>query len=93
MHRGDVWVVRMGDQGNAGSPEPRIALGAGDFSAEFGCELAENSRNMDAHLLEYATVHDRHFAAATGRTAMVGAAPWRAQETPRRPLGEGRDCR
>ena len=48
---------------------------------------------MDAHFLEHAAVHDRHFTAAVGRAAVIGAAPARASESAhrvRRQHGTGR---
>ncbi len=60
-----VGVPRMRDQRDAGRPEARVFLGAGDLLAEFGREFAEHGRGVDADLLEDAAVHDRHGPAAT----------------------------
>ena len=49
-----VRVVRMRDERDAGRPEARIVLGAGDLLAELGRELAVHGRGVDAGLLEHA---------------------------------------
>ena len=90
VHRRHMRVLRMADQRNAGRPKPRIGVGAGDLLAEFGRELAENGRDVDADLFEYAAMHDRHHPAAAVRAAVIAAAPGRANETSRGTIRERR---
>ena len=80
MHCRHMRVLQVGDQRDAGCPEPRIIGRAWDFLAEFGREFAEHGRHVHADLLEYAPLHDRHDATATGRPSMVGALPGRAHK-------------
>ena len=48
--------------------------GAGHLLAELGAELAEHGRDVDADLLEHATAHDRHGAAAAFLAVRAGLA-------------------
>src|ERR1700690_2983486 len=48
-------------------PEARIVGGAGDLLSEFRREFAMHGRAMHADLLEHASAHQRHHAAAAGR--------------------------
>ena len=66
VHRRHVRIPQVRDQRDAGGPEARVLLGAGDFLAEFRRELAVHGRAMHADLLEHAAVHHRHHAAAAG---------------------------
>src|SRR5262249_10135267 len=43
-----VWILRMGDERNAGSPKARIDFGPGNVFAEFRRKLAEYSGHMHA---------------------------------------------
>ena len=90
VHRRHMRVLQMGDQRDAGGPEPRIGFGSGNFLAEFGREFAEHGRDVDADLLEHPALHHRHHAAAAGRAGVIGAAPRRADESAGRLRGERR---
>ncbi len=85
MYGGDMRIARMGDQRNAGGPEARIGLGAGDLSAEFGRELAVYGRDMHAGLLEKPSMQHRHDAATAFAAIVARALPRRALE----PAGPG----
>ncbi len=76
----DVRVPRMGDERDAGGPEARILVRAGDLAAELGRELAVHRRDVDADLLEDAPAHHRHDAAAARAAGMVLAVPGLALE-------------
>ena len=80
----------MRDQRDAGGPEARIVVGAGNLLAEFRRELAVHGRAMHADLLEHAAVHHRHHAAAARRAGMIGALPRRAHEAAGRAIGQRR---
>ena len=80
VHCRHVRVGQVRDQRDAGGPEPRIGLGAGNLAAELGGEFAVDGGDVHAHLLEQAALEHRHDAAAAGRAAVVGARPWRAHE-------------
>ena len=54
VHRRHVRVLQVGDERDAGGPEPRVGFGAGNLLAEFGRELAEHGRDVHADLLEHA---------------------------------------
>src|SRR5690606_9685724 len=79
-------VLRMGDQRDAGSPEGRILLGAGDLLAELGREFAMDRGCMDADLFEDAPVHEGHYP-SPARTLV--ALPRGALKTSRRARGQG----
>jgi hypothetical protein len=83
----------MADQRNAGGPKPRIGVGAGDLLAEFRRELAEDGRDVDADLFEYAAMQDRHHPAAAVRSAVIAMAPGRANESSRGTIRERRGGR
>ena len=78
----------MCDQRDAGGEETRIVRRAGYVLAELGGELAKDRRDVNADLLENATVHDRHDAATARRAGVIGAVPGRADETPGRTVGQ-----
>ena len=79
---GTCGIAQMGDQRNARRPESRVGVGAGNLLAELGRELAEDGGDVDADLLEQASIHHRHDAAAARSAGMVAARPRRAHETP-----------
>ena len=70
----------MGDEGDAGGPEARVLLGAGNLLGEFGRKGPVHGRGMAAHLLEHAARHQRHDAAAAFGAALLAARPRRLHE-------------
>src|SRR5690606_20712643 len=76
-------VLHMGDQRDARRPEARVFLRALHLLAELLREFAVHGRDVDAHLLEDAAMHDRHLAAAFVMCP-IAALPWRALEAPGR---------
>ena len=70
----------MGDERNAGRPEARVVLGAGDLLAELRRELAMDGRGVNARLLEHAALDETHHAAAARSAAVILAVPRRAHE-------------
>jgi hypothetical protein len=78
----------MSDQRNAGSPEARIFLGAGDFLAEFRREFAVYGRTVYADFLENAAVHHCRNAPAAGRAAMIGTLPGATDKAARLAIGK-----
>jgi hypothetical protein len=66
VHGRHMRIGRVGNQRNAGGPEPGIFLCTGNLGAEFGRELAMDGGGVDADLFEQPALHDRHGAAAAG---------------------------
>ena len=88
VNGGDMRVLRVSDQADAGGPEARILVGTGDLTAKLGREFTVYGGNMDADLLENAAMHHGHDAAATLCPGAVGALPGRAFEAPGRLVGQ-----
>src|SRR5579863_2419523 len=86
MHRRHVRVPRMGDQRNAGGPEMRIGLGAGNLLSKFRRERAVDGGGMNAGLFEDAAMQQGHFAAAAIGAQCILALPGRDDERARRAI-------
>ncbi len=84
VHRRHVRITQVRDHRHAGRPEPRILGGAWNLRAEFRRELAKHRRAVHADLLEQASAHHRHDAAAAGRPGVIGPVPRGADEPRRR---------
>src|SRR5271154_2357264 len=89
VHGRHVRAPRMGDHGDAGGPEARVFLGAGNLRRKLGRQDAVNDRQVRAHLLEQAAAQQRHPAAAAGSPAGVGSLPGLDREPAGRDLGPG----
>ncbi len=74
-----VGVYRVGNQRNAGSPEPRVFVCTGDLLTELGRKLSVDRGCVDAYLFEDAAFHHRHDAA----TATAVACPFALDEAAR----------
>ena len=80
VNGGGMWVLHVGDQRNAGGPEPRVLGHAGDaLACRHGllgafAQRAVDGRDIDADLFEHAPApHHRHKPAARVR-AVLGLA-------------------